>query len=242
MDRIGKIALAGTALFAACGRAYGAEPPLLPPLPPPPIVQKAPAFVEEYVSGWYLRGDIGYRMNDTSGASVAYGFAPTSPEIDDNYSFGGGAGYKSGWFRADATVDWATKTNYKAGSSANARDYTMKIESATFLANIYLDLGTWGGFTPYVGAGAGMSWQRIHDFTSVSAAATLLESANKWNFAWAYMGGFTFNLAPNLLFDASYRRLELGDAVGPLFNGGERFTAKDNGAHEFRIGLRYNLD
>ena len=122
------------------------------------------------------------------------------------------------------------------------RDYTMKIESATFLANIYLDLGTWGGFTPYVGAGAGMSWQRIHDFTSVSAAATLLESANKWNFAWAYMGGFTFNLAPNLLFDASYRRLELGDAVGPLFNGGDRFTAKDNGAHDFRIGLRYNLD
>lgn len=240
MSRIATITFAGLATALAV-HAHAAEPPMLPPLPP--LVQKAPTVVEEYSSGWYLRGDIGYRMNDTGSASVISGFAPTQTDIDDSYSFGGGAGYKSGWFRADVTVDWSTKTNYQANSSAMTRDYTMKVESASALANLYIDLGTWGGFTPYIGAGAGIGWLRTHDFLSRSAAVTVgLTSEDQFNFAWAYMGGMSVTIAPNLLLDMNYRRIELGDAKTNVFNNSNRFFSYDNGAHEFRVGIRYNLD
>ncbi len=240
MVRLGQVCLASAVLLCAA-QSRAAEPSImLPPLPPP--IQKAPVVVEEYRSGWYLRGDLGYRMNDSGLPSVANGLSPLNSEYDDNYTFGGGGGYKSGWFRADVTVDWASKTNFKASTAAFVADYTMKLENITVLANVYFDLGTWGGFTPYVGAGAGMGWNRVHDFTALSSNVYLLEKSKSWDFAWAYMGGFSFNLAPNLLLDLNYRRVEFGDAKTHLYGSDERFFAKDLGAHEFRLGFRYNLD
>ena len=64
MSRLKIFAIAGLAVIAPLGAARAADVPMSLP----PLVQKAPVFVEEYQSGWYLRGDIGYRMNDLDGA------------------------------------------------------------------------------------------------------------------------------------------------------------------------------
>lgn len=206
------------------------------------MVQSAPVFVQEYQSGWYLRGDIGYRMNDLDGASSSIGINPTNPTIDDRFTIGGGGGYKNGWFRTDLTMDYAPRASFTSVTP----DYRMKVETFTTLANVYLDLGTWYGMTPYIGAGAGMSWNCTRDYFSNVLLFPGLQGVDinkaKWDFAWAAMAGLTFNLSPNLLMDFSYRYLNMGDATTPIAGNNNQITIRDMTAQEFRLGLRYNLN
>ena len=76
-------------------------------------------------------------------------------------------------------------------------------------------------------------------FTNLQGSG--LEKA-KWDFAWAAMGGLTFNLSPNLLMDVSYRYLNMGDAITPIASNNNQLTIRDMTAQEFRLGLRYNLN
>jgi opacity protein-like surface antigen len=236
MSRL-KIFTAGLVILAPLGAAHAADMAALPP------VVAAPTFVQEYASGWYLRGDLGYRWNDLDGVNSTFGPDPVTSTIDNRFTVGGGGGYKAGWFRADVTMDYSPRTSYTGVTP----DYRMKVETFTTLANVYFDLGTWYGFTPYVGAGAGMSWNRTSDYFSNAGFFPGLQGVNvdkaKWDFAWAAMGGVTFSLSPNLLMDVSYRYLNMGDAITPMMsNNVSQFTIKDMTAQEIRVGLRYNLN
>jgi opacity protein-like surface antigen len=235
MSRLRIFAAAGFAVLAPIGAARAADMPALPP------VVTAPTFVQEYWSGWYLRGDIGYRWNDLDGTNSLIGINPASNTINDRFVVGGGGGYKSGWFRADVTMDYGPRTSYTGVSP----DYRMKVEGFTTLANFYLDLGTWYGLTPYVGAGAGFSWNRTGDYFSNPGLFPGLQGVDvskaKWDFAWAAMGGVTFSLSPNLLMDVSYRYLNMGDAITPIASNNNQLTLKEMTAQEVRVGLRYNL-
>ncbi|MBY0532563.1 MAG: porin family protein [Xanthobacteraceae bacterium] len=179
---------------------------------PPPILRAPPAPWVELGSNWYLRGDFTYRMFDVSGAN--------GPE--DAAMFGAGIGYQfASWLRGDVTLD------YQFGSSFSATDNPAvagaKLWSSALFANAYVDLGTWYGVTPYVGAGVG-------------AAFNDLDSEGRWNFAWALMAGAAYHLSPNLSIDFGYRYADLGSAyalTGALV---------DVTTQEFKIGLRYKLD
>lgn len=236
MSRLRFFAIAGAIAIAPAGVAQAADMPISLP----PMVERAPVFVEEYQSGWYLRGDLGYRMNEIDGIASVIGVVPSGNTIDDRFTVGGGAGYKSGWFRADVTIDWAPRSSVASVTP----DYRLKVEALTWLANIYLDLGTWYGITPYIGAGAGMSWNRTSDYFSNALLLPGLDGLkdNRWEFAWAAMGGLTYHLSPNLLMDLSYRYLNMGDAITPIASNNNQLTIKDMTAQEFRIGLRYNLN
>ncbi len=65
------------------------------------------------------------------------------------------------WFRADLTGEYRTKAMFKARASCNAGTGTCfdvnsgNLSSFVFMANAYLDLGTWWSLTPFIGAGGG---------------------------------------------------------------------------------------
>ena len=74
-------------------------------LPPPGIapILSPPASTP----GWYLRGDLGGYWGTMGGAQSATGFHnPTSNDLGNGFVGGLGAGFKSGWVRADVTVDY----------------------------------------------------------------------------------------------------------------------------------------
>ncbi|MGD9923472.1 MAG: outer membrane protein [Pseudorhodoplanes sp.] len=206
----------------------------------PPYPQYEPAaVVQEFGSGWYLRGDIGYRTDTKIGDMTSTFPLPTDVDIREIATIGVGGGYKSGWFRSDVTLDYAGKAKF-AGDGPTLDAYTGKIESFTTLLNFYLDLGTWNGFTPYIGAGAGAITFRTYDFEAPAGPLTLDYQSNT-QFAWAYMAGFAWCFAPRWLVDFSYRRLNMGEVTfNPLL--ANELTLKDLTANEFRIGLRYNFD
>ena len=69
----------------------------------------------------------------------------------------------------------------------------------------YLDLGTWWCFTPFVGAGIGVSPTHGHSFTDIGttgrgapASRYADADASKWNFAWALHAGLAYKVTHEL--------------------------------------------
>ena len=171
-----------------------------------------------------------------------------------------GLGYQfNSWLRADATIEYQGGARWKqiesyafagCGPANRCVDvYNGRISSAVFLANGYVDLGTWHGITPYIGIGLGGANNRVGVITDNGIDTGGFGSSpavSKTNFAWALMGGVAVNVAPNMKLDVGYRYLDKGS-----INGGRIQCQPVGGAcgfethrmrlssHDVRIGLRY---
>ncbi len=143
-----------------------------PPPPPPPV--------QHFGGGWYLRGQVGVGM--LKGDQVEYiknpanfnDFAFEQSDIGDTVFVGGGVGYEfNRWLRFDATAEYRSKARVKAfgsytfGGGTFGDAYDGYIKSWLFLANAYVDLGTWNCLTPFVGAGIGGAYNTLADFTDI---------------------------------------------------------------------------
>lgn len=205
----------GAARAADPTDANGADGLLADDLSADDLLAMAPE-VEEGRS-WYLRGDIGYVFNGAADAG-AIGHLP----LDDAGIFGLGVGARlSDLVRVDLTAD------YRSPADFNARGWSGEASATTLLANLYFDLGTWHGLTPYVGAGLGAS----------HLALSGVADAEGWGLAWAVMAGGTVTLAPNWQLDLGYRYLSIENAdMGGVLSG------ISQAAHEVRLGVRYLFD
>lgn len=209
----------------------------------PRVMEAAPRVVEEFTTSWYLRGDIGYAM--PSVGSVTATVTPPSPtngSLDDVAVFGVGAGVQSGWLRADVTGDYLLKSNY-SGTMFSAGDTRLSVQGAFGLANIYADLGTWRGFTPYIGAGLGASYLTTKSLASPTLVSSQeVPDASKWGLAWALMAGASYRFSDRMFFDAGYRYLDLGGAQTAVDSNGNQLMLDHITAHEFRVGIRYLVE
>jgi opacity protein-like surface antigen len=238
MGRLQTYALTAALTLMLAAQAQAADAPPIEPLPP--VIPQPPSVVEEFTSGWYLRGDIGYRFNDLGTVTALKGANPTNNEIDDSVLLGVGAGYKSGWFRADVTFDYGGNLAY-TGTRSVPGDLTGKVDSYTTLFNVYFDLGTWSGLTPYIGGGVGGSFIRGRNF-AVRNTTIPLDGFNRWNLGWAWMAGVSSALSPSVVIDLGYRYIDLGDATSNFDTTGNQYFLNHLTAHEIRLGARYLFD
>jgi opacity protein-like surface antigen len=228
------------AALVGSAAAHAADPPRSWPV----YERPAPRYVE-MLSGWYVRGDFGYRFNEMQ--SVEGGQPVTSFNYPDSLGVTAGAGYKYQWFRFDATVDYAPRVTARATTTAAAAQpqYTTKIDALSLLANFYIDMGTWYGFTPYVGAGLGVTYLRSRDYEDTQILVNQTTAGGRTNFSWAAMGGVSYQIDARWLVDVGYRYLSLGDlptSTGSANNPLDHTTWKRLSAQEIRIGLRFLLD
>jgi opacity protein-like surface antigen len=240
MSRVRALIVGFMGAFAFVATAHAADPAgsWRPPL------ESVPQF-KELLSGWYLRADFGYRWNNggRSNANVV------SERYTDSYDGTAGFGYKYQWFRADVTYDRSGPTRVSAFTSVatDQPQFTAKIRSETILANGYVDFGTWGGFTPYVGGGVGVARLKIKNYvdtTDLPSATGMTGQGTSQNFAWAAMVGVAYQTAPNWMIDIGFRYLDLGDVVSSD-GGGTRTNAmvfRNQTVNEARVGLRYLFD
>jgi len=257
MGNLRKWALLGAfAVIVQGGAALAAD------IPETPVVALPPASVE-FGSGWYLRGDIGYKLYAAPDAHfdvIGYGDM-INESMSNVFAAGGGVGYKfSPWFRADFTLDYEWPSHFHgnlpcpSGSCTPGTDFSDEfadISAWAGLANVYLDIPMMGegilGITPYVGAGVGFSRLTTTNVNFVNPPADpgsgTWPGASKWNFAWALMAGFSYNFTQRVALDVNYRYLHLGDAIsGPTTFGGEPIHYDNIHASEFRVGLRWMLN
>jgi opacity protein-like surface antigen len=204
---------------------------------PPPIVQAlAPPFVE-LGSSWYLRGDFAYRQYDNPRVNDGVqNLTNTGIGEATVLTLGVGKQFNS-WFRADVTIDYSFPATFRGNNSCGVACTTAdraELANIGVFANGYIDLGTWFGVTPYIGAGVGAAHHAIKNYTVDGLQVN--DSGSKWSFAYAAMAGVNYAVSPNLSFDFGYRYVDLGKArIAP-------YNFDDLTAHEFKIGFRYLID
>lgn len=254
-----------------------------------PVYVAPPAPVVVQTSGWYLRGDIGYNFKSkTDGHYDFYnvGFGNDGVDNTEFYddislkgsaNFGIGVGYRvTDHFRTDLTVDY-----FRTGVEGSSRcGYLVEIgygldpvnnncrydDSShasvwTAMANAYVDIGTYGRITPYIGAGLGFAHVKYDDMENeISCGGGLCGTETEiyhgthpgessWRFASSLMAGASVDITDQLKFDAGYKytRIAKGDAYGyddaDRAAGADGVQGKDHGfnIHTVRAGLRYEF-
>jgi opacity protein-like surface antigen len=268
-----------TALFGALF-APATQAADFPAIEAPPLVEEGPV---EWGSNWYLRGDVGathLSPSEISGVALSNSFP-------NNWTIGLGGGYKfNSWLRGDVTVDYESLYNKNAtlntvlpcrtGAVLDPADPTNLIfttarciprvqnrtESMLVLANAYLDLGNWWGFTPYVGAGLGVNvlYQRAQmnwfmgngvpyagvTWTDPRNGAVYMENWDNrregtfLRFAYAFMGGVAYDIDNHWKIDVGYRYANLGKIDG-FDRFGNQFS-RNLISQQVRVGFRYMID
>jgi opacity protein-like surface antigen len=276
-----RLLLPALLMTAASGPALAAdyEPPVVADMPV--LVDQAPEFVPvEVGSGWYLRGDIGYAISTAPAGAFTYRAFDAGVYTPGTYntgtwsgdlSFGVGFGYRfTDMLRADITAEnfnlrfdgtraFASPCpGETAGTTCSATDTAM-LNSWSILANGYVDLGTIAKFTPYLGAGAGVTYANWGDATSNytcagagCAGGTVVRTQtgiDSWRFTYALMAGFAYDISKNFKLDVGYMfRLVAGGSTFAFSApsqaaGASGVQASDPGfnQHEIKLGLRYEI-
>jgi opacity protein-like surface antigen len=274
-------------LLSAVAFAPVAVPAMAADLDDPIFVEQAPDLVPvEIGNGWYIRGDVGYMLKQESRSHVYNTFTPPSTyaeqsfataEVSGDISFGGGVGYQfTDWLRFDGTIDiyrgGFTGTTVSAspcptqtaGTSCLTND-SQGYDAYQFMANAYVDLGTFVGFTPYVGAGIGltmMEWDQLtNQFICVNGVGpaicdpapliteTTHAGASDLQMTYSVMAGVSYAASKNVKMDLGYRYSRVQGGNQFMYDAASQ-TAGATGAqgsygghdvHEVRFGVRYAL-
>jgi opacity protein-like surface antigen len=258
---LGAAFVLGSALSASAADLGGDlnDAPAMAPMPAPS-------------AGWYLRADGGYNWFTTPGVETeGYSAYDTKLDGSWSVGGGIGRYFGNG-FRGDITVDYLFDSNVNStfcdcfGGASHAQ---FDFSSTVVLANLYYDLNRGGRIVPYIGAGIGFAHNetssgsmtqdcgctgRIGGDSSNSFAAAGMAGVS-WRIrggGTTYVGGMkdepvAYNTGHAIYLDFGYRFLYLGDVrTGDISVDGSDQAAgpklKDVTTHQFRVGLRYDLN
>jgi opacity protein-like surface antigen len=243
MARVKASVIAAGVALASGGLAGAVDLPPAPRLPPPAPL--ADEFGGWYLRGDVGAGINATSVDlqndpDPIAAGVSSGFLSSQAnQAYDNTTLSPfglidvGAGYQfNSWFRADGTLEYRGGADLQSlytltdpaspgfGGPAQFADfYRADVSSFIGLVNGYVNLGSYWGMSPFVGAGVGFADNSVSGFTDQGiAASSFFESpaggyfsnASKTSFAWALMAGLDFNISQNLRLEMGYRYLNYG--------------------------------
>ena len=234
------------------------------PQPQPVFIQQPAPAAFDCCDGWYLRGQLGLGMNngeyELKTTPLPPGARYFNQSVGDTFFAGVGVGYNwNSWLRFEGTVDYRARTHFSesgrwigGGGEVFIDQLDGYLKSWVFLANAFVDLGTWNCFTPFVGAGIGMAWHQMVDWKDVtplapgggSSAFGVGRDTSTWSFAWALYAGVAYNVTKSFKIDFTYRYMDLGsaretiDCFGPC---GQVFQHdfKNLRSHDFMVGFRW---
>lgn len=215
----------------------------------------------------YFRADAGYSFSSSPDVRwpvtdpVTGDFvtdAVTNVDIDNTWLVEGGIGCGTGprGIRAEITVGYHGKRDIVGepgpwfpdplGPPVDDPLHT-SVTSYTLMLNAFKDLGTYRGFTPYVGAGIGIAYNIVDDvyFTENPALVNTIRGDNDIAFAWALMAGIGYQISDRAVLDVGYRYIDLGSGTSERVDSAgfvnPRVNIDDLSAHEIKVGLRYHF-
>ena len=192
----------------------------------------APELHQPTIAAPYFRMDVGYGLILTPEGTTTAGDM-TGEDVANLALFSAGVGYRfSNKLRADLTADYRTDAEFDATTPGGAA-VSSEVNGLAVMLNGYYDIGTFEGFTPYLGGGVGIVRLETTEQTGTMAAGD-----TSTNFAWALNVGSAIDLGndENTLADVSYRFVSLGK-----FKQQDGTTYDDLMVHEFRAGLRHHF-
>lgn len=244
--------------------AFGAL--ALLPLPPvhaadydPPIyVDQAPDYVPlEVGSGWYLRGDVSY-LAQKSFDDEDFAFTPASFSNKEDPIFASiGFGYHfNDYLRADLNLGYLPGNKISVGYDDSAIAAEPTVASASLknyafsgILNGYVDLGTYVGITPYLGAGIGFvrSTRKLSaNYSTANGDDTddfvMNDDKTKYSLAYTLNAGLAYQVSKNVSVDLGYQYFSAPDAEYVTAESLTSFPVhKGISNHQVKLGLRYDL-
>lgn len=191
----------------------------------------ADAKINQYVSGKlsYDFNKVKVKDHDYNDAAI-YRAKANKELFGTHVAYGVRAGYVRGEVELNNSRD--IKRNWVEFQGDNGdgwMDDHFRLYKHSFMANAYFDYLTCTPWTPYVGAGIGLSHLKV-DFGD--------EGKSTNNLAWQVMAGIAYDVTSNWTVDAGYRYADLGRVRWNYGEGVIKTTARD---HEIMLGARYNF-
>ncbi|RAZ73901.1 outer membrane protein [Mesorhizobium atlanticum] len=264
---------------------------------PPIYVDQAPDYQPvEVGSGWYLRGDVGYAFShpfdDTSNNP---GFSHSRTLFDGSVGMGY---HFNDYLRADlnlgilpsnkfgdsvdttcsgsTTTTVFDNTSGTITSQVTARPTTQPCKGSSnalnkaysLMANGYVDLGTYVGITPYIGAGAGVVYDKYASTIGAKNCVTpppssvvgngtttttqfncddpagydgQVSSKASYDFAYSLAAGLSYQVTKNVSVDLGYEYLSIPSARYVAYDNGLFNVHKGVNFQTVKLGLRYDL-
>ncbi len=210
-------------------------------------------------SGGLLTGGIGvgYYLSSRIRTDVTAELRSTTKlKLRDSYNYlqySWQGGPPPDWLPVDATNDLRT--------FGTVRDDT-NLKGGVFLLNAYYDLSNSGPFTPYVGAGVGVTMNTIARSQSISEwecsagvagdcdtptarpGSSAHDKVTNFSLAAQATAGLTYRISSSTQLDMNYRMLWLqGTHIDLAVNGQtSRLEIADTFQHQIRAGLRWDID
>ena len=252
-----RLTVSTLALTLSLVGAHAADYPQPTYYQPQPIIIQQP--VHDFTEGWYLRGDVGvamiqkYNLEYLRNPLNINNFVMESTSNSDAWFIGAGVGYEwNNWLRFDVTGEYRSKASFEAmgsytfGGGTFLDVYHGYLQSWVFLANAYVDLGTWNCFTPFVGAGIGAARNSIIGLTDIgvpTAGRGFGRDSSEWHLAWALHAGVAYNVNKNFKVELAYRYLNYGsiteliDCVGGC--NPDSYRIGKLSSHDIKLGFRW---
>ena len=231
-------------LTPALAQAADYDPPIF-------VEEAAPEYVPvEVGSGWYLRGDVAYSTNKTHESS-GLELSPIRYNEDENPVSGSiGFGYHfTDYLRADLNLAYIPGAEISAWYDDGdvAANGSLSNRAWTGMANAYVDLGTYVGITPYVGAGVGVfqSTRKLeahYNDPSNDIDLDFNDRDKQYSIAYSLGAGFAYSLTKNVSVDLGYQYLAAPDAEYAEVRDMESYPVRNSlDYHQVKVGLRYDL-
>ncbi|MER8386837.1 porin family protein [Mesorhizobium sp. M1428] len=220
---------------------------------PPVYVDQAPDYVPvEVGSGWYLRGDVSYLVQK-SFKDEHFAFTPASFDEKEDPIFASiGFGYHfNDYLRADLNVGYLPGNKIDVGynDGTTVASATLKNYAFSGILNGYVDLGTYVGITPYLGAGVGvvqskrrLSASYFTDNANPADDFVLRDNKTQYSFAYTLNAGLAYQVSKNVSVDLGYQYFSAPDAEYVTAESLTSFPIRKGiNNHQVKVGLRYDL-
>ena len=138
-------------------------------------------------------------------------------------------GVRAGYVRGE--LEWNGSRDIKRNHVVDG-DYEIdhfRLYKHSFMANAYFDYLTCTPWTPYVGAGMGVSYLKVDNGDYARSGYRL---------AWQVMGGMTYDINSHWALDLGYRYADLGRIRIENDEVTSKVKARD---HEIMFGARYTF-
>jgi opacity protein-like surface antigen len=220
---------------------------------PPIYVDQAPEYTPvEIGSGWYLRGDVGYVANETY-RNVDFGSPTVSYSEREKPVFASvGFGYHfNDYVRGD--INFGLLPGNEVNATENNRPIDIatarvKNSALTAMVNGYIDLGTYVGITPYIGAGIGVFQSKrdanlvLTDLVTPANSTTITDKKKQYSLAYTLNAGLAYQLSKNVSADLGYQYMSAPDAEYARLDSASAYSIhKGVESHQVKVGLRYDL-
>ena len=137
-------------------------------------------------------------------------------------------GLRAGYVRGE--LEFNGSRDIKRNHVREAGVDHFRLYKQSYMANVYFDYLTCTPWTPYLGAGMGVSYLKA-DLGEIAKSG--------YRLAWQVMGGLTYDFNSHWAADLGYRYADLGRVRGHF--GQDSVTKVSARDHEIMLGVRYTF-